>query len=74
MKIKYNYNLLATAIIKQAVDDYVSNICSDREFKRFLYSDLFAMLSNIDADYLLRLADREKFSCLNKKERREFND
>ncbi|MGM9543727.1 MAG: hypothetical protein ACI3T9_01960 [Romboutsia timonensis] len=60
MEIKHNYNLLATAIIKQAVDDYISNICSDREFKRFLYSDFFVMLSDIDADYLLRLANREK--------------
>ena len=70
MEIKHNYNLLVTAIIKQAVDDYISNTCSDREFKRFLYSDLFAMLSNIDADYLLRLADREKFSRLNKRKER----
>ena len=70
MEIKYNYNLLATAIIKQAVDDYISNICSEREFKRFLYSDIFAMLSNIDADYLLRLANTEKFSRLNKRKER----
>ena len=74
MEIKHNYNLLATAIINQAVYDYISNICSEQEFKRFLYSDIFAMLSNIDADYLLRLANREKFSRLNKKKRREFND
>ena len=70
MKIKHNYNLLATAIIKQAVDDYVGGMCSDREFKRFLYSDFFAMLSNIDADYLLRLANRKKFSRLNKRKER----
>lgn len=70
MEIKYNYNLLAMAIIKQAVDDYVSSSCTEREFKRFLYSDFFAMLSNIDADYLLRLANREKFSRLNKRKER----
>lgn len=70
MEIKYNYNLLAIAIIKQAVYDYISNICSEREFKRFLYSDIFSMLSNIDPDYLLRLANTEKFSHLNKRKER----
>ena len=61
MEIKYNYDLLATAIIKQAVDDYISNECSEREFKKFLHSDFFSMLSNIDSDYLFRLADRKKY-------------
>ena len=60
MKIKHNYNLLATAIVKQAVDDYISNISSEREFKRFIYSDFFCMLSDIDPDYLLRIANRKK--------------
>lgn len=60
MKEKQLYENLANSIIVRACNDYRYNVITEQEFKDFLYSDWFAILSDVNPDVIYQRITMEK--------------
>lgn len=55
-----NYQLLANAIVQQACLDYRQGRLVDSLFKRFLFSDWYKLLTNVDGEYIYQRLRKER--------------
>ena len=55
-----NYQLLANAIVMQACLDYRHGRLADSLFKRFLSSDWYKLLTNVDGKYIYQQLRKER--------------
>ena len=55
-----NYQLLANAIVQQACLDYRQGRLGEGLFRRFLLSDWYKLLTNVDGSYIYRRLRKER--------------
>ena len=66
-----NYVLLANAIVLQACTDYRSGSLSEGAFRRFLSSDWYMLLTNIDGEYIFNRLRKERMD--NGRQKRSYS-
>ena len=55
-----NYQLLANAIVQQACLDYRQGSLGEGLFRRFLLSDWYKLLTNVDGNYIYQRLRKER--------------
>ena len=55
-----NYHLLANAIVQQACLDYRQGRLAEGLFRRFLSSDWYKLLTNVDGEYIYQRLRKER--------------
>ena len=68
-----NYKNLANAIIIQACDDFIKSEINETQFRHFVYSDLFSVLTNVNPDVIYECIIKRKEEYVKKKKKYKAN-